>query len=426
MDNTKRISIFGYGVTTTPLVAFLNQNGYILSIYDDKFVESSHDSAGNALLPPSAFKPDSSDMEIVSPGIAPTHPLIQRAKHLISEYDYFETLLDSRHKPFMVWISGTNGKTTTTEMTTMLLESRGAKSGGNIGTPLATLYADMQDSSIWVLETSSFALHYTKVARPRIYALLPLSEDHISWHGSFEAYVESKLSPLARMDSDSIAIVPKALSNHILVKGYKGKIILYANSADLAKVCGVEMALIKFKEPFLLDALIALNIAREGFSAESIELLNRFKIGAHRIAESYDSLNRLWVDDSKGTNVDATIQAVLRYKHLHIMIILGGDDKGAELKPLFEAMKGLDIAIFAIGSNESRLIEYAKAYNIPLTPCGTLENAMAHIHALRPKIKQDRLTDVVLLSPAAASLDQFSSYKERGEAFIRLALDEKR
>lgn len=115
-----RISIFGYGVTTTPLVAFLNAQGHKLCIYDDKFESVKTDDYGNTLLPSSHFSPAQSDMEILSPGIPPFHPLVQKAQNLVSEYDYFANLLledsqkngangtnDKMQMPFMIWISGT-------------------------------------------------------------------------------------------------------------------------------------------------------------------------------------------------------------------------------------------------------------------------------------------------------------------------------
>ncbi|WP_267892775.1 Mur ligase family protein, partial [Helicobacter sp. 'CLO3_human'] len=118
----------------------------------------------------------------------------------------------------MIWISGTNGKTTTTQMLTFLLERFGAQAGGNIGTPL--IHLAQNRAKIWVLETSSFAMHYTHRARPQVYLLLPLSPDHISWHGGFDGYVRDKLSVLARMDSDSFALLPHDLREHPLVRAY--------------------------------------------------------------------------------------------------------------------------------------------------------------------------------------------------------------
>lgn len=417
-----RISIFGYGITTTPLVSFLNQQGHKLAIYDDKFTEITTDETGNTFLPPSEFNPAQSDQEILSPGIPPSHPLVQRARNLLSEYDYFDNLLqaDSINTPHIIWISGTNGKTTTTEMTTLILQNLGAQSGGNIGTPLAVLY--VQKPKIWILETSSFMLHYTHKAMPRIYALLPIREDHITWHGSFENYVEAKLSPLSRMKSTSFAIIPDELASHPLTQGYKGTLITYTSSKDLSAKLQIDSESIQFKEPFLLDSLLALGIAKLGFGADDISRLNTFKIGAHRIAEFYDRFGQLWVDDSKGTNVDATIEAIRRYLEWHIIIILGGDDKGANLTPLFEFMHDKDIEIVSIGSNEPRLVELAQHYNIPITPTQNLHDAMKCIHAKRKSNRIDS-KNVVLLSPAAASLDQFTSYQERGNLFTRLALE---
>ena len=130
-----------------------------------------------------------------------------------------------------IWVSGTNGKTTTTQMLESILSPFGARAGGNIGTPLITLYE--QNAPLWILETSSFALHYTRTATPSIYALLPLSPDHISWHNGFENYVCDKLSPLARMGVDSVAIVPSALRDHRLCKEFAGEMIYYTDSSDL-------------------------------------------------------------------------------------------------------------------------------------------------------------------------------------------------
>ncbi|WP_066388991.1 UDP-N-acetylmuramoyl-L-alanine--D-glutamate ligase [Helicobacter himalayensis] len=467
------ITILGLGVTTKPIVAFLNALGKKLRIYDLKFTHAQNDIFGNELLP----MPQDSHLQdctsqstresiadeifhkiltlpnlqeldsffLTSPGIAPLNPLILHAKKeraLLSEYDFFYALLMREHKlsqaqiPANAWISGTNGKTTTTQMTTALLSHLGAQSGGNIGTPLCALYENK--APIWILETSSFALHYTHIAVPKVYALLPLSEDHITWHGSFENYISDKLSPLARMDSQSFAILPKELCAHKLCKNYQGRAYYYKDSKDLARAFGVKIESLRFSEPFLLDSLIAFGVARLLCDSGEIEVLNRFKIGAHRIEEFRDTQNRLWVDDSKGTNVDATIQALLRYQDSQILLILGGDDKGADLTPLFTTMQKIEskhkikkselhsrksdtsqcaIKIFAIGSNAQKICELAHAYNLSAQNCENLKTAIDAIKLLHT-------TDyVALLSPAAASLDQFSSYKERGELFKRYALE---
>lgn len=443
------INIFGYGVTTKPLVGFLNSLGISVRIYDDKFSGTRGDEFGNLLLDSTLFSNESVDenialesnaldsltqeslktynLSIISPGIPPTHPLATKAHNLIGEYDFFYRLLRHwRTPPRSVWISGTNGKTTTTQMTTALLESFGAKSGGNIGTPLSDLYTS--NTPLWILETSSFSLHYTTYATPDVYALLPVREDHITWHGSFEAYVSDKLSVLSRMSEDTSAILPFELATHPIAAGFRGRAYFYKDSKDLAMQLGIEYERVQIQEPFLLDGIIALGIAKILYGVCDIATLNAFKIGAHRIEEFVDSHNRLWVDDSKGTNVDATIEAVRRYQERQIWLILGGDDKGADLRPLFEFMQGKSITIFAIGSNAQKIANLSTQYGLECEVCGRLEVAVRSIKKARnafgnPQPKQN-LTDVTLLSPAAASLDQFSSYKERGDLFKHYALSD--
>ncbi|MDO7252377.1 UDP-N-acetylmuramoyl-L-alanine--D-glutamate ligase [Helicobacter cappadocius] len=412
----KKISIFGYGVTTKPIVKFLAKQDQKCVIFDDKFSEQSYDEFGNLLLPSACFRPENSELEILSPGIPPYHPLILKAKNPISEYDYFYSLFDKDYSPLTVWISGTNGKTTTTEMLTLLLQNHRARSGGNIGTPLGELF--MNKDSLWVLESSSFSIHYTQKAYPKLYLLLPVREDHISWHGSFEAYMRDKLKPLKLMDSEGYAIIPKELSQAQEVKDYKGTIIFYEDSQSLAKELGIQIKDIEFSEPFLLDGLLALCASKVLFGIADVKTLNTFKIGKHRIEEFLDMNSRLWVDDSKGTNVDATLEAIKRYKNKKIFLILGGDDKGADQRPIFELIKSFDIEVFGIGSNEEKLFDLSKEYGVKMHMCGHLKNAIDNI---KQALKID---NVALLSPAAASLDQFSSYKQRGELFKQYVLED--
>ncbi|PAF47840.1 UDP-N-acetylmuramoyl-L-alanine--D-glutamate ligase [Helicobacter sp. 12S02634-8] len=412
----ERISVFGYGTTTRPIVKLLNTQGIVCAIFDDVFKQASHDQEGNALLPSSWFDPQTSDLEILSPGIPPSHPLLQKAKHPISEYDYFYDQFSPEYNPQSIWISGTNGKTTTTEMLTLLLKDQGAKSGGNIGTPLAELYR--QKPPLWVLETSSFTLHYTHRAYPTFYLLLPVREDHISWHTSFEAYVQAKLKPLLIMQQDTFALLPQEFAHRYEAKNFLGKAFYYQDIQTLAQDVGVDTHALHFKGPFLLDALLALQAAKIFSSRIDTTLLNTFKIGQHRMEEFHDSKGRLWVDDSKGTNVDATLEALKSYADKKIFLILGGDDKGADLRPIFELARGLDIEIFAIGSNEEKLCVLAREYACVLHPCAELKNA---VNAIKERLGRD---GVGLLSPAAASLDQFSSYKERGELFCQYVTEE--
>lgn len=394
------IALFGHG-KTIKAIAKKEKN---CLIFDDKFKDESRDEHGNRLLPPSMFSTCKSTIQIPSPGFPPNHTLIKQATNLVSEYDFYE-----KEMPFSIWISGTNGKTTTTQMCEHILKDRGAVSGGNIGEPLATLE---REKNIWILESSSFTLHYTKKATPDIYLLLPIRPDHLSWHGSFEEYEESKLSLMERMREGDIAVVPKKYENYPT----KATLVTYEDEEDLAQKFDIEIEKVKLKTPFLLDALLAMSVDKILYDTINYEKINSFKTDAHKLEEFKDAKGRVWVNDSKGTNVDATLEAIKRYKDKKLLLILGGDDKGMDLEPLFEALKSLHVEIFAIGSNSNRLVAMADKIDKKIEVCYTLEKAMQEIQ------KKHTTKTVTLLSPAAASLDQFSSYVARGDLFKKLAI----
>ena len=383
-------SLFGYGITTK---AISKEGGW--NIYDDTFKSIKKDEFGNTLLPSSEFNPNNSTLEITSPGIAPSHPLIKKAKNLISEFDYFY-----ENAPFQIWITGSNGKTTTTQMIHYLLKD--SQIGGNIGIPLAKLN---KTAPFWVIEASSFQLHYTKFAKPNIFVILPIKEDHILWHGNFENYIKAKLSPLKRMDKNDFVIMPKEFDSPT-----KAKKILYKNEEDLKKFFNIKKT--EFKLPFLLDELLAKAVFKILFNKE--KSLKDFKIDPHKLEEFKDKLGRIWVDDSKATNTDATLNALKRYEDKKIFLIIGGVDKAQDFTPLFDYMKNLDITLFVIGKNTNLFENLAKKYSINYKISKTLKNAVNDIDKLHSK------KTVALLSPACASFDQFSSYKHRGEEFKKI------
>jgi len=345
------------------------------------------------------FDKNSSEITVVSPGIPPYHELVKFSKNLISDYDLFY-----EDMPFSIWVSGTNGKTTTTQMIQHLLEKYSCVYGGNIGVPVSQLD---NSKKIWILETSSFTLHYTNKAKPNIYVLLPVKEDHITWHTSFEEYKKAKLKPLMFMQENDIAIIPNEFKD-IKTDAF---VITYNNSDDICNYFEFKKDKVDFKEPFLLDALLAMSVRKILFDDINYSLINQFKIDKHKIEEFKDSKNRLWIDDSKATNIDATINALVSYKNSNIHIILGGDDKGANLEPLFKNIQNLDIEVYSIGSNSQKIVDLCSKFNIKVHKCDFLENAVKLIDI---NMKEN---SIGFLSPAAASLDQFSSYIHRGEEF---------
>jgi len=398
--NDIKPTLFGYG-KTTKAIAKLYGGG--CTFFDDNTFEPFIDEMGNHILPSHLFDPEASALEVMTPSFKPSHPLVQNAKHLLSEYDYILGRLQD--KPYNIWISGTNGKTTTTQMLTHLLAKRGALSGGNIGTPLAELDPI---APIWVLETSSFTLHYTHTASPNIYLLLPITPDHLDWHGSAEGYTADKLAPLLTMREGEMALVPKGLplpkSNAFVVE--------YDTNEFVANYFGIDTSKLRFKGAFLQDALLALAVTKVLYDEIDYECMNAFIIEGHRQEELTDSKGRLWVNDSKATNLDATIQAVKVYGDKPLHLILGGDDKGVELDELLVAIKPFAPTIYTVGANEDKLLKLSEKYGLNAIAAHTVENAVAEID------KNHTKDSVALLSPAAASLDQFSSYKERGDVFM--------
>jgi len=391
----KRVSLFGYGKTTKAIAKNISN----VIFYDDNCVKPFTDSNGFKIKPSSQFNPTYSDLEIVSPGIAPANPLIKQAKNLVSDYDYF-----SDKAPLSIWISGTNGKTTTTQMMQHLLKEKGSLAGGNIGVPLAELD---KNAPLWILETSSFTIHYTNIAKPNIYILLPITPDHLSWHGDIDEYIKAKLKPLKSMREGEIAILPEQYKNFHT----DAHTISYKDEIDLATKLNIDISRIKFKGAFLLDALLAMGVDKILFDMVDYDKINSFVIDPHRQEELKDFKDRLWVNDSKATNIDATIVAIKRYSSSHIHLILGGDDKGVNLAPLFEFIKKNNITIYAIGSNKEKLHKLSNSYKINSILSKNLKDAILKID------KNLMINEVALLSPAAASLDEFNSYAQRGEQF---------
>lgn len=397
----RTVSLFGYGKTTKALTR-LYPNAIF---YDDKCLKPFTDENGSRVRPSSEFDPKYSHIEITSPGIPPSNPMIKKAKNLISEYDVFKDTA-----PLKIWISGTNGKTTTTQMMYHLLKDRGAQTGGNIGTPLAQLN---ENASMWILETSSFTIHYTQKALPNIYVLLPIKPDHLSWHKNMNEYINAKLKPIKNMKEGEIALIPQEYKD-IETSAH---VITYKSHSDIAAYFGIDTKKIDFKGAFLMDALLAMAVEKILLGKIDYKKINSFVIEPHRQEELRDAKDRLWVNDTKATNIDASIAALERYKETPVHLILGGDDKGVDLNELFVYLKDIDVKIYNIGSNKDKLSSLAKEYDISYERCNDLTDAVKRID------KNLKRGETALLSPAAASLDEFDSYAHRGDIFKKAVKD---
>ncbi len=392
------IFLFGCGKTTRAISNRFN----VSKIYDDNNLDDNL--CYNSKEFPTLL--NSNDILIPTPAIPPHHQIIQKFQNnIISEYDlyYLNNIF-----PYSIWISGTNGKTTTTEMITFLLQDRGAESGGNIGTPLGELN---HKSPIWVLETSSFTLHYTKYAKPNLYILLPITPDHENWHGTFQEYEKSKLKPLQLLKEGEVAIVPDKYGG-VETNGY---LITYKNEIDLANRLGIDISQINYSGGFLLDAVLALATSKILFDEVDYKKINNFKPSPHRQEEIFDSQGRVWINDSKATNPASTISCLQGIdNNKNIFLILGGEDKGADWNYLFEYFSEKKIKIFAIGKSVNKALTLAKKFNIQISKSETLYQAIKEIS------KEHNKNSVAILSPASASFDQFKSYQERGDKFKKL------
>ncbi len=452
------INILGFGITNQSIVNLLNHNNIKCKIYDDKFIENNTDLNNEYYLFSSVDKflqngEYEYNLAIISPGIPPSLTYLRYFKKIISEYDFIYGFLP---KLYSIWISGTNGKTTSTEMTSCML---GAKSGGNIGTPLANLF--MQDLSnelisldnimnyednnvyevcnfseskvTWILETSSFTLHYTNFALPNLYILLPISQDHISWHGSYDEYILDKIKPLKLMNKSIspkkyYAIIPYYLKQCNVAKDVldnaKANILYYKDSKQLFDYLQCDyMYYETFKEPFRLDFMLSASGMKFAQIPFNIQNILQYKIGVCRMEERFYK-NILFVNDSKATNPHAVLAALNTYKEYVIYIVLGGDAKGADISIIYPFIKEHNVKVFSIGVDGGSIANECSLNEIWVKDCVTLDVAMSEIHKQISKDvdfnKDSKNKVAVMLSPACASLDQYKSYKHRGEHFLEL------
>jgi UDP-N-acetylmuramoylalanine--D-glutamate ligase len=210
------------------------------------------------------------------------------------------------------------------------------------------------------------------------------------------------------MQEGELALVPKGLN----LPETNAFVVEYDNMEFIAEYFTIDPEKINFKAAFLEDAMLALAVTRTLFDEADYDRLNAFTLDHHRQEEITDARGRLWVNDSKATNVDATLQALATYADRPIHLILGGDDKGVDLGELMDTIATMDITLYAVGSNHDKLMRMARDRAIPVHSCHTLAQAIPQIDT---RLTQD---EVALLSPAASSLDQFPSYAKRGELFV--------
>jgi UDP-N-acetylmuramoylalanine--D-glutamate ligase len=335
---------------------------------------------------------------VKSPGVPAEAPVVAAARErglpVLGELELAWRLLPNE----FIAITGTNGKTTTTELVGHIHRVAGvpAAVAGNIGTPLASLVGEIADDAVVVCEASSFQLEDTLEFAPEVAVLLNVEPEHIDRHGTFERYREAKLQAFVRQGPEDVAVaemdVPGAARRVAPVDvsgwelGLRGAHNLQ-NAAFAAAVC--------------LARGIGEEAVREG--------LRSFAGVEHRLEEVATVDGVLYVNDSKATNVASTLMALAAFDApLHV--ILGGRGPGQDLAPLGPALG--DARAYLIGE-QGREIGAAIGGG---EWCETLERAVAAARAAA------RPGDVVLLSPACKSFDQFEDFEARGRRFKELVL----
>ena len=350
------------------------------------------------------------DLLVKSPGVPGETPLVAaanaRAIPVWSELELGARLLPN---PFAA-ITGSNGKTTTTALLGAMFHAAEvpAEVAGNIGRAVTSLIGSTDESAWIVCEVGVFQLDDVDTFRPRIAALLNLDADHIDRYGTFEWYADTKLRIFEQQTEDDIAIVPLGFGP---VPGGAARIEFSGDDPLPA-------------EPLIPgahnreNAAAATAAARAaGLSDDAIaEALRTFPGVPHRIEPVRELGGVRYVNDSKATNVAAALRALAALHPASLHVLLGGLGKHESYEPLAEAFEASDHA-YLIGDAASKIGAALADAGVPFTPCGDLATALSEAaRAARPG-------DVVLLSPACASFDQFHDFEARGDEFRRLVLE---
>ena len=376
---------------------------------------------------------DAFDLVVPSPGVPEHAPVLVAAAaanvRVCSEPELAWQLAAGRTR--LVAVTGTNGKTTTTELLAACL---GAPAGGNIGTPLVTLLDAQTPPPLVVAELSSFQLRFTDQLRPSVAVLLNVAPDHLDWHGSEAAYRSSKARIWQRQSGDDVVVVnaddpgaqatveahPPAGAVWSFTAGAPaagqvgiadGMIVSRLGDAPVEVVRVADLGIAGPHNVANACAAVAAAIATGADPASLAAPLQAYSAGRHRL-ETVATIDGVqYVDDSKATNPHAAAAALAAYPQGRVVWIAGGLGKGLEFSSLQPLIERSVKAAMTIGTSGPAIAGIVRAAGKPVTEAGTLDAAVDAAAATATA------GDVVLLAPACASMDQFTDYAERGDAF---------
>ncbi|QCI20366.1 UDP-N-acetylmuramoyl-L-alanine--D-glutamate ligase [Buchnera aphidicola (Brachycaudus cardui)] len=431
--STKKILILGMGLTGISCINFFLKKGIVPKIIDEstcpiylhKIPKIVKYKLG--ILDPQWIL--ESDLIVISPGISSFKPILLKARLLGIEIVSDIELFSREVAVPIISITGTNGKSTVATMVTEIAKNTGYKVylGGNIGFPV--LHMLDQKADLYVIELSSFQLENTFTLKSKIAVVLNISEDHMNrYPKGFKQYKKIKLSIYNQADICIINFNQKIknLNNNskkwIDLKSKKSNYHVYYDKKQ-AIIYHKNQKILNMSETFLHghhnydNALVSLVIsdAMEFPRNSIIETLKKFSTLPHRFTIIHNKKGICWINDSKSTNVNSTKVALDSIQSIGtIHLLLGGDSKSANFNILKDYFNKLKIIIYCFGQDRLYLSKICKEKSITIQ---TLQQAII-------LISQKAVSgDTVLLSPGCSSLDQFSSFEERGNIFIKLIKD---
>ena len=374
------------------------------------------------------------DLIVPSPGVPSNHPGLAAARTagvpIRSEIELASRFLRGR----LIAITGSNGKTTTTSLLGHILaaSSKPVIVAGNIGTPLIARVDESNDKTITVAEVSSFQLELIDSFRPDISVLLNLTPDHLDRHASFEDYARAKVRifenqterDAAVINADDPAAAERAPSRpQILWFSRKKRVATGAYlQADqiIFRREGEDIALLNRSRIGLRGAHNLENVLAAASAAflagatpaEIAAAVHSFPGVEHRLEFVAEISGVSFFNDSKATNVDATMKALDAFPR-GLLVILGGKDKGSDYSPLIPLLRERAELVLLIGAASEKIAAQLGSW-VPFERAGTLERAVAMAS------ERAREGDTVLLAPACASFDQFQDYEHRGRVFKQL------
>jgi UDP-N-acetylmuramoylalanine--D-glutamate ligase len=437
--NGKRVLVVGLGKSGVASALFLKAHGARVTVSDTKSGDELRNEIpvllDHGITVETGGHGDRTfrgqDLIVVSPGVPVDAPPLVQARSL-GEAVIGEIELAAQFLPGpIVAITGSNGKTTTTTLTGEIMSAAGlpALVGGNIGTPAISLAGRAQPDTVIVLEISSFQLETISTFRPKVAVVLNVTPDHLDRHRTFEIYTDAKArifenqqpGDFAVLNADDPTCVALGLRTRSQVFWFSRQKevergawvrdgnIVFRDAAGQREI--LQVSEIPLKGAHNLENVLAAVCAGAlmGCAPDKIRnAVHNFKAVEHRLEFVATVRGVDYYNDSKATNVDATIKALESFPS-NIHLILGGKDKGSDYTVLNDLLRQRVKRVYTIGAAAAKIESQVKGPEV--VHAETLDNAIRKANA------SAKPGDVVLLAPACASFDQFKNYEHRGKAF---------